>query len=174
MKYIYSVLVLLLALFLAAFIQQNGQSVALKYFGWSTPALPLSLYIILAFAAGYVLAVVVGFSSGIRSWVRTTGAEREVKKLKSELDDVRGKQPEQSDLADQPEQVDQAGQREQSDKTPTTKPMSGVQAPQEPPPQQADVSPEPSPLKGVTADELRNALEDEEETDSWDDHVEEK
>jgi uncharacterized integral membrane protein len=164
MKYIYSVLVLLLALFLAAFIQQNGQSVALKYFGWSTPALPLSLYIILAFAAGYVLAVVVGFSSGIRSWVRTTGAEREVKKLKSELDDVRGKQPEQSDLADQPEQSDQ---REQSNKTPATKPMSGAQP-------QADVDPEPSVLKGVTADELRNALEDEEETDSWDDHVEEK
>jgi putative membrane protein len=170
MKYIYSVLVLLLALFLAAFIQQNGESVVLKYFGWSTPALPLSLYIILAFAAGYVLAVVVGFSSGIRSWVRTTGAEREVKKLKSELDDVRGKQPEQSDLADQPErsdQLEQSVQREQSNSTPATKPMSGAQP-------QADVDPEPSVLKGVTADELRNALEDEEATDSWDDHVEEK
>jgi putative membrane protein len=165
MKYIYSVLVLLLALFLAAFIQQNGQSVALKYFGWSTPALPLSLYIILAFAAGYILSVIVGFSSGIRSWVRTTGAQREVKKLKSELDDVRGKQP---------EQAEQAGQREQLDKTPTTKPISGAQATQEPPQPQAEASPEPSPLKGVTADELRNALEDEEETDSWDDHVEEK
>jgi uncharacterized integral membrane protein len=167
MKYIYSLLVLLLALFLAAFIQQNSGSVALKYFGWSTPALPLSLYIILAFAAGYVFAIVVGFSSGIRSWVRTTGAEREVKKLKSELDDVRGKQPEQAEPAEQ------SGQREQSDKTPATKALSGAQTPQEPQPQ-ADADPEPSPLKGVTADELRNALEDEEETDSWDDHVEEK
>ena len=165
MKYVYSVMVLLLALFLAAFIQQNGQSVALKYFGWSTPALPLSLYIILSFVTGYILSVVVGFSSGIRSWVRTTGAEREVKKLKSELDDVRGKQPEQTEQADQ---------REQSDKTPATKPISGAQATQEPLQPQAEASPQPSPLKGVTADELRNALEDEEETDSWDDHVEEK
>ncbi len=89
MKYVYSVLVLLLALFLAAFIQQNGMGIQLKYFYWSTPHLPLSLYIILSFAAGYALAVLVGFTSGIRFRFRASGAEKEVRQLKSELQQLK-------------------------------------------------------------------------------------
>jgi uncharacterized integral membrane protein len=85
MKYFYSALVLLLALFLAAFIQQNGTGIQLKYFYWSTPHLPLSLYMILCFALGYALAVVVGFASGIRFRLRASGAEKEVRQLRSEL-----------------------------------------------------------------------------------------
>jgi len=85
MKYFYSALVLLLALFLAAFIQQNGAGIQLKYFYWSTPHLPLSLYMILCFALGYALAVVVGFASGIRFRLRASGAEKEVRQLRSEL-----------------------------------------------------------------------------------------
>ena len=84
MKYIYSVLVLLLALFLAAFIQQNGSAIQLKYFYWSTPYLPLSLYMILSFAAGYALAVLVGFASGERFRLRALGAERAVRQLGKE------------------------------------------------------------------------------------------
>ena len=86
MKYIYSAIVLLLALFLAAFIQQNGTSVQLKYFYWATPHLPVSLYMILCFAAGYALAVLVGFVSGIRFRLRATGAEREARQLREEVD----------------------------------------------------------------------------------------
>jgi len=89
MKYIYALFVLLLALFLAAFIQQNGMGIQLKYFSWSTPILPLSLYMILSFAAGYVLAVLVGFTSGIRSRFRVSGAEKEVRLLKSELEQLK-------------------------------------------------------------------------------------
>jgi len=89
MKYIYALLVLLLALFLAAFIQQNGTGIQLKYFYWSTPHLPLSLYMILSFAAGYVLAVMVGFASGIRVRFRASGAEREVRQLRSELQQLK-------------------------------------------------------------------------------------
>jgi uncharacterized integral membrane protein len=85
MKYVYSVLVLLLALFLAAFIQQNGSAIQLKYFYWSTPHLPVSLYMILSFAAGYALAVLVGFASGVRFRLRASGAEREVRQLRSEI-----------------------------------------------------------------------------------------
>ncbi len=85
MKYVYSVLVLLLALFLAAFIQQNGMGIQLNYFYWSTPHLPLSLYMILSFAVGYALAVLVGFTSGIRFRLRASGAEKEVRQLRSEL-----------------------------------------------------------------------------------------
>jgi len=89
MKYIYALLVLLLALFLAAFIQQNGMNIQLKYFNWSTPLLPLSLYMILSFAVGYALAVLVGFTSGIRFRLRASGAEKEVRQLKTELEQLK-------------------------------------------------------------------------------------
>jgi uncharacterized integral membrane protein len=89
MKYVYSVIVLLLALFLAAFIQQNGTAIQLKYFYWSTPHLPLSLYMILCFALGYALAVVVGFASGIRFRLRASGAEKEVRQLRSEIQQLK-------------------------------------------------------------------------------------
>ena len=147
MKYLYALFILLLALFLAAFIQQNGQSVSLKYFAWSTPALPLSLFVILAFAAGYLLAVIVGFSSGIRSRFRTAGAEREVKKLRSELEDLNGSKVEKSDAA------------------PDAEPAP------EPAPVQKAEKPEPSVLKGVSADELRQVLEEEDETGAEDDQT---
>ena len=89
MKYVYALLVLLLALFLAAFIQQNGTGIQLKYFYWSTPLLPLSLYMILSFAAGYALAVLVGFTSTIRFRFRASGAEKEVRQLRLELEQLK-------------------------------------------------------------------------------------
>jgi len=89
MKYVYSILVLLLALFLAAFIQQNGMGIQLKYFYWSTPPLPLSLYMILSFAVGYALAVLVGFTSGIRFRIRASGAEKETRQLRTELEQLK-------------------------------------------------------------------------------------
>jgi uncharacterized integral membrane protein len=89
MKYVYSVLVLLLALFLAAFIQQNGTAIQLNYFYWATPLLPLSLYMILSFAVGYALAVLVGFTSGIRFRLRASGAEKEVRQVRSELQELK-------------------------------------------------------------------------------------
>lgn len=89
MKYVYSVLVLLLALFLAAFIQQNGMGIQLKYFHWSTPHLPLSLYIILSFSVGYAMAVLVGFTTGLRFRFRASGAEKELRQLRSELEQMK-------------------------------------------------------------------------------------
>ena len=89
MKYIYALFILLLALFLAAFIQQNGTEIQLRYFSWLTPFLPLSLYMILSFAAGYLLAVIVGFSTGLRHRFRASGAERELRQLRSELEQLK-------------------------------------------------------------------------------------
>jgi len=89
MKYIYALFVLLLALFLAAFIQQNGTEIQLRYFSWYTPFLPLSLYMILSFAAGYALAVIVGISTGLRHRFRASGAERELRQLRKELDQLK-------------------------------------------------------------------------------------
>jgi uncharacterized integral membrane protein len=96
MKYLYALIVLLMALFLAAFITQNGQEVVLKYFYWNTIPLPLSLFMILAFAAGYALAVIVGLSSGIRSRVRVLGAEREARRLRAEVQDLKYEEKKES------------------------------------------------------------------------------
>lgn len=84
MKYLRALLIFILALVLAGFIQQNSKSVILKYFGYSSAALPLSLFMIIAFAAGYLLAILVGFTGTIRGRFKLFQAEREVKRLKSE------------------------------------------------------------------------------------------
>jgi len=93
MKYLKALLVLLLALVLAGFIQQNSETTIIHYFGWKSPALPLSLFIIIAFAAGYVLAILVGFTGDFRSRLRLFKAEREAKRLKTELIKVKTAEP---------------------------------------------------------------------------------
>ena len=85
MKYVYALLILLMALTLAAFIQQNGQSTVLRYFAWQTPALPLSLFMVVSFAFGYLLATLLGFTGGIRRKVRHTLLDRENRRLKEEI-----------------------------------------------------------------------------------------
>ncbi|MBN2719659.1 MAG: LapA family protein, partial [Proteobacteria bacterium] len=87
-----ALMLLLLALVLAAFIQQNGQDVVIEYFQWRTIPLPLSLLMILAFAGGYALALVLGFSSGVRNRLRLAGARKEVRQLTKELDSLRDRQ----------------------------------------------------------------------------------
>jgi len=67
MKYLKALLVLLLALVLAGFIQQNSEITLIRYFGWESPVLPLSLFIIIAFASGYLFALLVGLTGDFRS-----------------------------------------------------------------------------------------------------------
>lgn len=85
MRYLQALLFLIVALLLTGFIQQNSGSVYLKYFGWSTPDMPLSLFMIIAFAAGYAVAVLFGFSGNIRNRMRAASAEKEVQRLQAEL-----------------------------------------------------------------------------------------
>ncbi|NOY85823.1 MAG: LapA family protein [Deltaproteobacteria bacterium] len=85
MKYLQALLVLLLALVLAGFIQQNAETTVLNYFSWHSVGLPLSLFMIVAFGLGYLAAVIIGFSGDIRSRFRLFKAERETKRLKGEL-----------------------------------------------------------------------------------------
>ena len=92
MKYLYALLLLLMALFLAAFIHQNGQDVVLQYFQFKTVPLPLYLVVIIAFAGGYCLSLVLGFSSVVRNRVRLAGAKKEIKGLTKELEALKGKE----------------------------------------------------------------------------------
>ncbi len=91
MKYLRALLIFILALVLAGFIQQNSQSVILKYFGYNTAALPLSLFMIIAFAIGYLLAILVGFTGTVRGKFTLLQTKREVKRLKSEATQYREK-----------------------------------------------------------------------------------
>ena len=86
MKYLQAVVILLLALALTGFIQQNGSPTTLTYGKWVAPELPLSLYIIAAFAAGYLMAVFFGLGGILRSRLRLTSAERQIKALTQELE----------------------------------------------------------------------------------------
>lgn len=97
MTYLKALLVLLLALVLAGFIQQNGETTIIHYFGWNSPALPLSLFIVISFAAGYLLALLLGFTGDFRSRIRLFKAEREVKRLKKELMKAQASDPEGND-----------------------------------------------------------------------------
>lgn len=101
MKYLKALLVLLLSLVLAGFIQQNGETTVIHYFGWNSPPLPLSLFVIIAFASGYLFALLVGFTGDFRSRLRLFKAEREARRLKTELMEIRTAEPE-DDVAEPP------------------------------------------------------------------------
>ena len=85
MKYIRAALILLMALVIAGFIQQNSELTVIKYFTWQSPPLPISLFVIAAFIAGYVLALLLGFSGDFRGKYRLFMAERETKRLRKQL-----------------------------------------------------------------------------------------
>lgn len=48
-------LLLVLALLFIAFVLENHQSTSLQLFGWSTPQLPMAVYIILALLVGMAI-----------------------------------------------------------------------------------------------------------------------
>lgn len=89
MKYIYVTILLLVSFFLAGFIQFNDTPIQLRYFDWVTPRMPVSAYIIVCFFAGWFLSMLAGFASGLRFRFRASGAEREVRSLRSELDKLK-------------------------------------------------------------------------------------
>jgi uncharacterized integral membrane protein len=123
MKYLKALLVLLLALVLAGFIQQNSETTIIHYFGWDSPALPLSLFIIVAFASGYLLALLVGFTGDFRSRLRLFKAEREAKRLKTELLKIKKDEPDDNYTKSlkpgtEPEKVNSQDEVHDGDETP--------------------------------------------------------
>jgi putative membrane protein len=84
-RFLYAVVVLLLAFIGAGFLEQNPAPVSLSYFGWSTPELPLSFLVVSAFAAGFLVALLLGLSGGLSGKVRLRRAEREARRLADEV-----------------------------------------------------------------------------------------
>ncbi|MFJ4544079.1 lipopolysaccharide assembly protein LapA domain-containing protein [Pseudomonas sp. NPDC088885] len=58
------VFILMMALIILAFILENQQSVALLFFGWSGPQLPVSLVVVVALLAGMLIGPVLGWFLG--------------------------------------------------------------------------------------------------------------
>lgn len=55
------VFLLLLVLVMLAFVLENQQSVSLLFLGWASPALPLSLVLVLALLIGMTIGPVLGW-----------------------------------------------------------------------------------------------------------------
>lgn len=54
-------LMLVLVLMVIAFVLENGQPMSLLFFGWSTPQLPVAVYITLALLLGMMIGPVLGW-----------------------------------------------------------------------------------------------------------------
>ncbi|RMO82258.1 hypothetical protein ALQ33_03387 [Pseudomonas syringae pv. philadelphi] len=75
-KVILSVAVLLVALATMVFVLENRQSVAMNFFGWSAPDLPLALPVVLALLLGMLIGPVFAWIASLRK--RRTSTARSV------------------------------------------------------------------------------------------------
>ncbi len=91
MPALYAILFLLLAFVGTGFLDQNRTSaLTLRYFGWESPYWPVGVFLLLAFAAGFLLASLLSFMGDIRSRLRQRRAEREVRRLADEVARLEG------------------------------------------------------------------------------------
>ncbi|MFC6298380.1 DUF1049 domain-containing protein [Pseudomonas sp. CCM 7893] len=54
-------IVLVVALVILAFVLENQQDVALSFLGWSTPQMPVSVFVAVALIVGMVVGPIIGF-----------------------------------------------------------------------------------------------------------------
>ncbi len=85
MRYLWAAVVLLLAFIAHGFLAQNLDEVTLVYHGFRLPSMPVSLVVLLAFSAGFLLALLLGLFSNLAEKVRLRRAEREARRLAGEL-----------------------------------------------------------------------------------------
>lgn len=91
MKFLYAAAVLLAGFVAAGFLEQNLSLVTLVYHGWRSPELPVSFHLVAAFAAGFLLALVLGLFSDLSGKVRLRRAEREARRLAAEVARLTGR-----------------------------------------------------------------------------------
>ncbi|MCP6699723.1 LapA family protein [Pseudomonas donghuensis] len=65
-----ALLVLVLAGLTLFFVLENQQTVSLVLFGWSSPALPLSVVVLLALIAGLLVGPLMAMCMGLRTKAR--------------------------------------------------------------------------------------------------------
>ncbi|AHG40050.1 hypothetical protein N018_07220 [Pseudomonas syringae CC1557] len=72
-RVIFSVAVLLVALATVVFVLENRQAVAMNFFGWSAPDLPLALPVVLALLLGMLIGPLLAWIASFRK-KRTSSA----------------------------------------------------------------------------------------------------
>ncbi|HLD65028.1 MAG TPA: LapA family protein [Pseudomonas sp.] len=77
---------LLLALVTVTFFLENQAAVVLSFIGWRTPELPLSFFVVLAFAAGGLIGVLLGQVLAVRYKARLSAVRKELAHCRAALE----------------------------------------------------------------------------------------
>lgn len=77
---------LLLALATVAFFLENQTAVMLSFIGWSTPELPLSFFVVVAFSAGGLIGVLLGQLLAVRYKARLSAVRKELARCRAALE----------------------------------------------------------------------------------------
>ncbi|PKM30332.1 MAG: DUF1049 domain-containing protein [Gammaproteobacteria bacterium HGW-Gammaproteobacteria-11] len=83
------VLLLLVALATMDFMLENQQSVQLQFLEQQSPALPLSLYVVIAFILGSLLGVFIGWLITTRLRLKLMVQSNELNRYRKEIDKLR-------------------------------------------------------------------------------------
>lgn len=80
---------LLVALATMDFMLENQQSISLQFLEMQSPALPLSLYVVLSFIFGSVLGIFVGWLITTRLRLKLMVQSNELNRYRKEIDKLR-------------------------------------------------------------------------------------
>ena len=80
---------LLVALATMDFMLENQQSISLQFLEMQSPALPLSLYVVLSFILGSVLGIFVGWLITTRLRLKLMVQSNELNRYRKEIDKLR-------------------------------------------------------------------------------------
>ncbi|MAS66493.1 MAG: hypothetical protein CMK82_06695 [Pseudomonadales bacterium] len=80
---------LLVALATMDFMLENQQSISLQFLETQSPALPLSLYVVLSFILGSVLGIFVGWLITTRLRLKLMVQSNELNRYRKEIDKLR-------------------------------------------------------------------------------------
>ncbi|WP_304638771.1 LapA family protein [Pseudomonas sp.] len=83
------IILLLVALATLDFMLENQQNVTLQFLEMSSPELPISLYVIIAFIAGSLLGVLIGWVVTTRLRLRLMIQNNELNRHRKEIDQLR-------------------------------------------------------------------------------------
>ena len=83
------IVLLLVALATMDFMLENQQSIALRFLEFSSPSLPVSLFMVIAFILGSALGVFIGWLITTRLRLRLMVQSNELNRYRKEIDKLR-------------------------------------------------------------------------------------
>ena len=83
------IVLLLVALATIDFMLENQQSIALQFLEFSSPELPISLFIVIAFILGSLLGILIGWLITTRLRLRLMVQSNELSRYRKEIDKLR-------------------------------------------------------------------------------------